>query len=521
MRRFPLYPAGAPRQARASCFFLWAFLLVSMANAQPVRTSAQSELTAGYYFMLGRHLETTGDIEGAIAAHKRAIELAPDSAEVRAELAGLYARQDRAREAVRTAEDALRIDPSNREGNRILGSVYAAFAEQSRAIVAGDDPATYASRAIAALEKARRDGVFDIGLDLMLGRLYLHSGNTAAAIPALKRVVEDQPGYPEAAMQLSAALEQAGQLDQAVRTLEGFLQANPGFSRGRVRLAELYEKQHRYAEAAGAYAQAQAADPRADTTTGRAAALINAGKPDEARVLLQAALARTPSGDPALLYLLGQAQRQLRDLPGAAATAQKLASAFPGDPRSLYLQAQVLQDKGAKVEALAAFKKLMAAAPDETSFVYEYANLLDETGHPAEAERALRDLIVRDPEDADALNSLGYMLAVRGERLDEAVELLKRALKVDPANPSYLDSLGWAYYRQGRLDLAEAPLAKAAAELPQSSAVQAHLGDLRFKQQRYADAAAAWERAVSGDGRSFDRAAVEKKLHDVRARIRK
>jgi len=51
--------------------------------------------------------------------------------------------------------------------------------------------------------------------------------------------------------------------------------------------------------------------------------------------------------------------------------------------------------------------------------------------------------------------------------------------------------------------------------------VQAHLGDLRFKQQRYADAAAAWERAVSGDGRSFDRAAVEKKLHDVRARIRK
>ena len=63
-------------------------------------------------------------------------------------------------------------------------------------------------------------------------------------------------------------------------------------------------------------------------------------------------------------------------------------------------------------------------------------------------------MIARDPEHAAALNYLGYMLAERGERLDESVELIKRALAIDPDNGSYLDSLGWAYFKDGKLDLA-------------------------------------------------------------------
>ena len=96
----------------------------------------------------------------------------------------------------------------------------------------------------------------------------------------------------------------------------------------------------------------------------------------------------------------------------------------------------------------------------------------------------------------DALNSLGYMLADHGQRLDEAVDLVERALKVEPGNPSFLDSLGWAYYQQGKLDRSDPRLTEAAAKVPASSVIQDHLGDLRFKQQRYADAAAAWERRL-------------------------
>jgi tetratricopeptide (TPR) repeat protein len=130
----------------------------------------------------------------------------------------------------------------------------------------------------------------------------------------------------------------------------------------------------------------------------------------------------------------------------------------------------------------------------------------------------LRDIIARDPLDANALNSLGYMFAERGERLDEAVSLLQRALKVEPGNPSYLDSLGWAYFQQGKVDLADRPLTEAADKLRGNSVVQDHLGDLRFKQRRYDEAVQAWERALAGDGQSVDTAKIEKKLREARGR---
>ena len=70
------------------------------------------------------------------------------------------------------------------------------------------------------------------------------------------------------------------------------------------------------------------------------------------------------------------------------------------------------------------------------------------------------------------------------------------------------------------LSNADKPLTDAATLLPDNSVVQDHLGDLRFRQQRYADAVAAWERALAGDGDVIDRAAIEKKMQDARGRIK-
>src|SRR4029453_7893970 len=160
-------------------------------------------------------------------AHKKAIELEPESAELRAELAALYARQDRAREALQMAEAALQHDPANREANRVLGSIYAALSEQRRPLRPGDDPSQYSAKAIAALEKSRRDTGFDVNLELMLGRLYLNAHDYDKAIANLRRVVEDQPGYPEGGMLLSAAQEAAGSLPDAIATLETLLEDTP------------------------------------------------------------------------------------------------------------------------------------------------------------------------------------------------------------------------------------------------------------------------------------------------------
>jgi tetratricopeptide (TPR) repeat protein len=491
------------------------------AAARQASAAPPPDPPASYYFLLGRHLEDVHKVEEAIAAHKKGIALQPESAELRAELAALYARQDRAREALDTAEGALQRDPANREANRIIGTVYAALSDQRRPFRPGDDPAQYGAKAIAALEKSRRDAGFDVNLELILGRLYLNARDYAKATLSLRRLVDDQPGYPEGAMLLAAAQEGAGQTDDEIATLETTLEYNPTFYRAYLRLAELYEHQRRFADAADAYAHAAEANSRVDVSSQRAAALLNAGNAAEARDILQATVQRTAAPDAPLLYMLGQAQRMLKDGDAAAATAQRLTTAFPEDPRGSYLEAQLLRDKGRVPEALTVFEGLMKRSPQDTSLVYEYASLLERAGRIADAERALRDVLAKDPQDANALNSLGYLLADHGQRLDEAVDLLQRALAIEPANPSYLDSLGWAFFRQGKLDLADAPLTKAADQLPKSSTVNEHLGDLRVKQERFADAVAAFERSLAGDGDSIDRVKVEKKVRDARLRVKK
>jgi tetratricopeptide (TPR) repeat protein len=465
-------------------------LLLTVAVIAPAPVPAQGARpevgtdTAAYYFLLARRLEDSGKSDEAIATLQRALKLAPTSAEIRAELAAVYARADRVVEALTAAEEALRYDANNLEANRILGNIYGALADQKRPLRPGDDPSTYATRAIAALEKVRGPGGADLNVELTLGRLYLRSGRHQQAITALRHVVEQQPQYSEGGMLLAAAQKAAGDVTGEIATLETTIQFNPTFFRAYPRLIELYEGQRRWKDAAGAYAAAQQVNPKADLVSGHALALLNAGEMSQAQALLQQAIGRQPAPNAGLLYLFAESQRRQKDYAGALATVQKLRTAFP----------------------------------DRSAFVLMHAQVLDESGRFPEAEKELRALLARNPDDANALNSLGYMFAERGERLDEAVTLLQRALELEPGNTSFLDSLGWAFFKQGRLELADPPLTEAAETSPENSVIQDHLGDLRFRQQRFADAVVAWERALAGDGESIDRAAIEKKLGEARAR---
>jgi tetratricopeptide (TPR) repeat protein len=496
-------------------------ILPPFAAAAPPQQAAPARESAAYYYLIARSLEESGKVDEAIAALQKALELEPKSAEVRAELAGVYARQNRAGEALDTAEEALKFDPNNREANRLLGSIYSALAEQSRPLRPADDPSKYAARAIAALERANSPTILDLGLDLALGRLYLRSNQNAKAITALQRVFTQQPEYSEGGLLLASAQEQAGQIDDAITTLESTIEHNPPFFRAHVKLIELYERQRRWKEAAAAYARAQQVNPKADLTEGRAMALLNSGAAKDAQELLQATIAKNAKPAASLLYLLAETQRQMKDYAGASATVKQLRTAFPDDTRGLLMDAQLQLAQGRREEALASFAALVKRVPDQPMFAYQYAQLLQDAGRHQDAEQVLRAVLARDPMDANALNSLGYMFAERGERLDEAVQLLQRALKIEPGNPSFLDSLGWAFFKQGQLTQAETPLAEAAAKMPENSVVQEHLGDLRFRQQRYADAIGAWERALAGDGESIDRAAIEKKVRDARSRVPK
>lgn len=568
---------------------LLALALTAAVAIQPPAAAAREQGDAKYFFLLGRHLEGAGKVDEAVAAFKKAIELEPASAEPRAELAGLYARQDKAREALDAAEDALRVSPKNQEANRILGTVLAALAEQRQPARPGDDASQYAKRAMAALEIARGDGTGDLNIDLTLARLYLDADRYTEAVPLMRRIVMEQPQYADGWLLLAEAQEGSGSGDAAVQTLRQLLDEQPQFVRARVQLAETLDRQHKWREAADAWARVQALNPRnAEYATRRATALINAGRAGEARDLLRDVLKQAP-GDLRLNFMLAQAQRDAGDLEGAEVTARALFEAHPEDVRFAYLVSQMLEARGryqeivdflkpqiakqragtAKPpqvamllgseglalqqlrkydEAIAAFKDAVTLAPDdavrhvlliqgysaagrhkeaidaaqqarakfpdESSVAYQLGAAFDRAGRRADAEKTFRDLIAQDPLDAGALNYLGYMLVERGPaaRLDEAISLIERALKIDPDNPSFLDSLGWAYVQQGRLDLADAPLTTAAGKLPANSVIQEHLGDLRHKQNRPADAIAAWQKALAGDGDSIERAKIQKKI---------
>jgi predicted negative regulator of RcsB-dependent stress response len=104
--------------------------------------------------------------------------------------------------------------------------------------------------------------------------------------------------------------------------------------------------------------------------------------------------------------------------------------------------------------------------------------------------------------------------------LPEAVDLAERAVKIEPSNPAYLDTLGWALFKQGRTEEAADPLGKAATTLTGNSVIQDHHGDLLANRGRTAEAIAAWERALAGDGEQIDRAAIEKKIRAARGRVK-
>src|SRR5512137_2248383 len=102
-------------------------------NQRPAaRGAAAADPVADAYaeFVLARQREDQGDVDGALAALQRAMKLDPKSADLPAELAGLYARQSRVREAIEAANAALAINPGHGEANRVLGSIYASFAER-------------------------------------------------------------------------------------------------------------------------------------------------------------------------------------------------------------------------------------------------------------------------------------------------------------------------------------------------------------------------------------------------------
>ncbi len=143
-------------------------------------------------------------------------------------------------------------------------------------------------------------------------------------------------------------------------------------------------------------------------------------------------------------------------------------------------------------------------------------------------KRYFRKVIASDPKNATALNYLGYMLADRGTRLDEALSLIRRAVALDPQNGAYLDSLGWVHFKMGKYDLAEATLRRALDRIDNDPTVHEHLGDVYQKTNRLKLAVTQWERSlqewkktIPAEVEPNDVAKVQKKLDGAKVKLAK
>src|SRR5208282_1608486 len=169
----------------------------------------------------------------------------------------------------------------------------------------------------------------------------------------------------------------------------------------------------------------------------------------------------------------------------------------------------------------------LASKPEEKEYVWFLrGSAFEREKRYPEAEEQFKKVLASDPGHASALNYLGYMLADHNMKLEEALGYIKRAVDLDPSNGAYLDSLGWAYFRLGKYELAEDNLLKASQKINTDPTVLDHLGDLYQKTGRLKLAATNWERAltewnrtIAADVDPVDQARVQKKLDSAKMKL--
>ena len=236
---------------------------------------------------------------------------------------------------------------------------------------------------------------------------------------------------------------------------DGESAANPvRLARVQLLLARAAEQRHDEAAAAKWLAQVDPKDADLQVVSLRAGLLARQGKLAEALKMIRAANATTP------------AEQRYK----------------------LLTEVQLLLDEKKLGEAREVLNKANAEAPDDVDLVYQEAMVDERLNRLDEMERLLRRILVLQPENSQALNALGYSLADRNLRLDEALTMVRQAHELSPADPFIVDSLGWVEYRMGHYDKAATLLAQAYSSRKDTE-IAAHLGEALWADGKHDEAA--------------------------------
>lgn len=351
--------------------------------------------------------------------------------------------------ALSAAEQALKLDPSSDEAALLMAS---ALIKLNR-LQAADEQ----------MQQLLAQSADPVALRMGYAKLLLDAEANEAAADQLRKVIAAAPDNEDARYALGVLELKQQNLDAARVQFKALVKSGDRRSDAAYYLGRIAQVEQQTKAALSWYSQVSAGNHIIDASVRRAQILASTGRIEDARTLLL------------------QLRRQ-----------------FPRiELQVLLTEAEMLTRAGAHDQALELFEAALEVYPDEGDLIYGRSLVYEQRGDIQRAERDLRSLIEQDPEDARALNALGYMLAVhRPARLNEARDLVERALDITPDDPAVIDSIGWIEFRLGNVDAAYAHLQRAYEQLDDPE-IAAHLGEVLWTMGREQEARDIWADALA------------------------
>jgi tetratricopeptide (TPR) repeat protein len=526
------------------------------------------------HLLLGRLYRLNNDLQKAESEFKTAVTLQPDSEEAVTTLAYLYnelgdtARATQALSSVPNAQRSAKLYSA-------LGYTYEQQKQYKEAIdayrhaIAMDRDNLDAIRGLA--QNLLNDGQADAALEqykviadanpedaqtyVRIAEIYRKQGKFDLALDDLKKaesMVEDSVEVP---YNIAAIYQVQGRYDEAVPILRDLLKKSEKpdgkYSSGEKsnravfleRLGTIYRDQGNNQSAIATFREIIALGGDENIERGYQEIIDTWRDAKEWQKALDAAkeaVQKLPTSRDLKMVLAGQladmgeADKALKDvramLQGEAGSNSNSSSS--SDDRQVYITLAEINTRLRRFsdaqQALDKAEQLSKKTEDKEYVWFLRGSTFERDKRYTEAEEQFKKVLANDPEHAATLNYLGYMLADQSMKLEEAFGYIKRAVDIDPANGAYLDSLGWAYFRLGKYELAEDNLLKAAQKINTDPTVHDHLGDLYQKTGRLKLAASNWERALSEWNRTLaadvdpaDVARVQKKLDSAKMKLAK
>ncbi len=517
------------------------------------------------HLLLGRLYRLNNDLQKAEGEFKTAVKLQPDSEEAVTTLAYLYNELgDTGR-----AADVLSSVPKNERSAKLysaLGYTYEQQKQYKNAVEAYrhaielDRDNLDAIRGLA--ENLLNDGQTDAALEqykviadanpedaqtyIRIAEIYRKQGKFDLALNHLKRAEAMVQDSIEVPYNIASIYQAQGRYDEAVQIMKDLLKKTEkpdGDYSGSAksnravfleRMGTVYRDQGNYQAANEAFRQMIALGGKENVERGYQQVIDTwreAKEWQKATNVSKEAVQKLPSSRELKMVM----DSQLADMGEADKALADVRAMLTGDgetDRQTYITLAQMNTRlrrfGDAEQALDKAEQLSNKDEEKEYVWFLRGSTYERDKRYADAEVQFRKVLAGDPEHASALNYLGYMLADQDMKLDDALGYIKRAVDLDPANGAYLDSLGWAYFRLGKFDLAEENLVKASQKINTDPTVHDHLGDLYQKTGRLKLAAANWERALSEWNRTIaaevdpaDVARVQKKLDSAKMKLAK